>query len=484
MTRTPRVRFAPAPTGFLHVGGARTALFNWLYARHHGGTFVLRIEDTDAERSRGEWIVGIQDTLGWLGLDWDEGPFLQSDRLDRYAAAAGRLLAAGQAYECFCTPDEVKARSDAALQAGKPPGYDGRCRDLTEDERAAREAEGRPRSIRFRTPDTGVSSFDDLVRGDVTVEWSIVSDFVIVRSDNSPVFFLANAVDDAEMGITHVIRGEDLLDSTHRVLALRAALGDGNPPRFAHLPLLVGPDRAKLSKRHGAVSLEDFRDRGYLPAALVNYLALLGWAPADGRELMSRPELVAEFDLDRVTHSSAFFDHKKLDWLNGEYIRAITPDGLAGEVGERLRATFGDSVDDATVREVARMGQERATTLAGLAEQAHFLFVADDALEIDAGEWGKIVAKTERPAEVLDAAIVHLETCDWTIEACDVRPAIQAIGIEKTGKVMPLLYLAVEGRRAGLPLFDSMHALGRERTLARLRAARSRVTSNGADGPR
>src|SRR3954452_12651527 len=383
MASPVRVRFAPSPTGYLHTGGVRTALFNWLYARHHGGTFVLRIEDTDAARSRGEWILGIQDTLRWLGLDWDEGPFLQSDRLDLYAAAAGRLLQSGRAYECYCTPEEVKARSDAAMKAGRPPGYDGRCRDLTPEQREAFTAEGRPRSVRFRTPDTGVSSFTDLVRGDVSVEWSTVADFVIVRSDNSPVFFLANAVDDADMEITHVIRGEDLLDSTHRVLALRDALGITDPVQFAHLPLLVGEDRGKLSKRHGAVAIEDFRDRGYLPDALVNYLALLGWAPADGREVLTRDEMVAEFYVDRVTLSAAFFDYKKLDWLNGEYLRALSLDDLAAEIYERASARWGDRVDRATASEVARIGQERATTIAGLVDQAEFLFVTEDEFEVD-----------------------------------------------------------------------------------------------------
>jgi glutamyl-tRNA synthetase len=471
----PRVRFAPAPTGFLHVGGVRTALFNWLYARHHGGTFVLRIEDTDAARSRGEWILGIQDTLRWLGLDWDEGPFLQSDRLDLYAAAAGRLLQAGRAYECFCTPEEVKERSDAAMKAGRPPGYDGRCRDLTAEQREAFTAEGRPRSIRFRTPDTGVSSFTDLVRGEVSVEWSTVADFVIVRSDNSPVFFLANAVDDADMGITHVIRGEDLLDSTHRVLALRDALGITDPIQFAHLPLLVGEDRGKLSKRHGAVAIEDFRDRGYLPDALVNYLALLGWAPADGREVLTRDEMVAEFDLDRVTHSAAFFDYKKLDWLNGEYLRALSLDELTDRVYAVAHERWGDRVTRDLARQVAELGQERAVTVVALVDQADFLFVAD--ADFGVGEdWDGVVAKTDRAAEVLDAVIAHLETCDWTLELTDVRPPIDALGI-KPRKAMPLLYTAVEGRRAGLPLFDSIHLLGRERSLERLRVARARLGS-------
>jgi glutamyl-tRNA synthetase len=481
-TQPVRVRFAPAPTGYLHVGGARTALFNWLYARHHGGTFVLRIEDTDVARSRGEWIVGIQETLQWLGLDWDEGPFLQGDRLDQYAAAAGRLLAAGHAYECYCTPEEVKERGDAAMQAGRPPGYDGRCRDLTEAERAERIADSRPRSVRFRTPDSGTSTFTDLVRGEVSVEWSTISDFVIVRSDNSPVFFLANAVDDAEMGITHVIRGEDLLDTTHRVLALREALGYPGRPHFGHLPLLVGADRAKLSKRHGAVALEDFRDRGYLADALVNYLALLGWAPADGREVMSRDELIAEFDLDRVTHSAAFFDYKKLDWLNGEYIRALPLDDLAQLVYEDASARWGDRVDRATAREVARIGQERAATITSLVDQSDFLFVPSDEFVVDLDEWEKAVAKTDRPAEVLDAVIAHLQTCDWTVEATDVLFLIDELGMKRR-KGMPVLYAAVEGRAAGLPLFDSMYLLGRQRSLDRLIAGRERIGSDPGESP-
>jgi glutamyl-tRNA synthetase len=478
----PRVRFAPAPTGFLHVGGVRTALFNWLYARHHGGTFVLRIEDTDAARSRGEWILGIQDTLRWLGLDWDEGPFLQSDRLDLYAAAAGRLLRAGRAYECYCTPEEVKERSDAALKAGRPPGYDGRCRDLTPEQREASEQEGRPRSIRFRTPDTGVSTFIDLVRGEVSVEWSTVADFVIVRSDNSPVFFLANAVDDADMRISHVIRGEDLLDSTHRVLALRDALGITAEIRFAHLPLLVGEDRGKLSKRHGAVAIEDFRDRGYLPDALVNYLALLGWAPADGREVLTRDEMVAEFDLDRVTHSAAFFDYKKLDWLNGEYLRALSLDELTERVYALAHDRFGDAVTPELARDVARIGQPRAVTVVALVDQADFLFVPDAEFRVG-DDWDELAAKTERAAEVFDAVIAHLETCDWTVEQTDIRSVIDAVGV-KPRKVMPVLYTAVEGRRAGLPLFESLHLLGRERSLGRLRAARARLGSEpeGAAG--
>jgi glutamyl-tRNA synthetase len=476
MADVPRVRFSPAPTGSLHVGGARTALFNWLFARHVGGSFALRIEDTDVTRSRPEWVDGIQDTLAWLGLDWDEGPILQSSRFDRYHDAADRLVAAGQAYECYCTEEEVRARNEAARAAGRTPGYDGHCRDLTPEQRAKLAAEGRPRSLRFRTPDDGTSRFTDLIRGEVSVEWATVPDFVIVRSDGTPLFFLANAVDDVEMAITHVIRGEDLLDTTHRVLALRDALGATDRPEYAHLPLIVGADRAKLSKRHGAVALEEFRDAGYLPEALLNYLALLGWGPEDGREMLDRAELVEAFDLDRVVHSAAFFDHQKLDWLNGEWIRRLDFDELERRILPGARERFGDRLDPETLRGALRVGQERAVTLGALVEQTDFLFVNDEAFTIDPESWARL-EKVDRATEILDAVIEHVETCPWeSSEDLDVRPDLEELGM-KPRKVMHVIYTAVEGRAAGLPLFDSMYLLGRERTLRRLRAARERVGS-------
>jgi len=470
----PRVRFSPAPTGSLHVGSARTALFNWLFARHHGGTFCLRIEDTDRARSRHEWVVGIQETLRWLGLEWDEGPVLQSARFEEYLAAADDLRAAGRAYECFCTEDEVKSRNEAAMAAGRPPGYDGHCRDLSAEQRASLAAEGRPRSVRFRTPDDGVSHFVDAVRGDVRVEWAHIPDFVIVRSDGNPIFFLANAVDDIAMEISHVIRGEDLIDSTHRVLALREALGVAERPVYAHLPLILGPDRAKLSKRHGAVALEDFRDAGYLPEALVNYLSLLGWAPDDGREVMKTDEIVAAFDLDRVTHAAAAFDHAKLDWMNGEWIRRISLPELESRALPIARAQLGAGVDVDLLRDALRIGQERAVTVGDLVRQADFLFVADDGFAIAPDSWER-VEKAERVTEVLDAVIAHLETAEWTLDGVDPRGVIEGLGL-KPRKAMPALYAAVEGRHAGLPLFDSIVLLGRERTLARLRAARERLS--------
>jgi len=468
-----RVRFSPAPTGSLHVGSARTALFNYLFARHHGGVFVLRIEDTDQTRSRDEWVTGIQDTLRWLGLEWDEGPVRQSERFAEYRVAAEDLLESGRAYECYCTEDEVKGRNDAAREAGRPPGYDGHCRDLSPDERGAMAAAGRSHSLRFRTPDEGASSFIDAIRGEVRVEWSTIPDFVIVRADGSPIFFLANAVDDLEMHITHVIRGEDLIDSTHRVLALRDALGGGAPPTFAHLPLILGADRAKLSKRHGAVALEEFRDAGYLPEAVCNYLALLGWSPDDGREVMPIDEVVASFSLDGVTHAAAAFDHAKLDWMNGEWIRRFTLPELEARAMPLAMARFGDRFVPELFREGLRIGQERAVTLGSLLDQMDFLFVAEQDFSVVSEAWENVVA-TERVDEVLDLVAAHLEGCDWSLEGVDLREPLKAADF-KVRKVMPAIYAAVEGRSAGLPLFDSLVLLGRERAFGRVIAARSRL---------
>jgi glutamyl-tRNA synthetase len=468
-----RVRFSPAPSGGLQVGNVRTALYNWLYARHTGGTFVLRIEDTDITRSSQESIDRIQQTLHWLGLEWDEGPVLQSHRFDAYLAAAQKLLEDGHAYECFCTEDEVRARNEQAMREGRPPGYDGRCRALTPEERASRAAEGRPRSIRFRTPDEGRSTFHDLIRGDVSVEWSTVSDFVIVRSNGSPVFFLANAVDDLEMRITHVLRGEDLLDSTHRVLALRRALGHDDQPEYAHLPLILGPGGGKLSKRHGAVTMEEYRAAGYLASGLLNYLALLGWGPEDGREVLTMPELVAEFSVERVNASSATFDPKKLEWMNGEHIRAMALPDLVGEVLPFAQERYGERLDVPRYERAVELAQERATTLVQIADQMAFLFQTDDELEIDEQSWEKL-QRVEQAKAILDGVTEFVEQVEpWPDEA-DVRPAIEALGL-KPGKVMHVVYTAIEGRSAGLPLFPSIALLGRASSLHRLRAASARL---------
>jgi glutamyl-tRNA synthetase len=467
-----RLRFSPAPTGFLHIGSVRTALYNWLYARHTGGTYILRIEDTDVARSTQESIDQIQLVLRWLGLEWDEGPYLQSHRFDAYLAAAQQLLDAGLAYECYCTEEEVKERNEAAMREGRPPGYDGRCRNLTADERTARAAEGRPRSVRFRTPDDGRSTFADVIRGEVSVEWSTISDFVIVRTNGTPVFFLANALDDIEMNITHVFRGEDLIDSTHRVLALRRALGRDDQPVYAHMPLILGPGGGKLSKRHGAISVEEYRDAGYLPSALLNYLALLGWGPEDGREVLATEELVGEFDIERVNPSAATFDPKKLEWMNGEHIRRLSVAELSAAVLPFARERYGARLDVPTYEKAVALAQERATTLVQIAEQMAFLFTSDAELTIDEASWTKL-ANLEQASAVLDAVIDLVAGVEWS-ESIDVRPAIEALGL-KAGKVMHVIYTSVEGRSAGLPLFPSIALLGRESALARLRAARARL---------
>jgi glutamyl-tRNA synthetase len=458
----------------LHVGSARTALFNWLFARHTGGTFVLRIEDTDATRTSEEAVEGIVDVLSWLGMDWDEGPVRQSARRAEHAAAVARLVAQGDAYACWCTADELAERNAEAAAQHRAPGYDGHCRDLTDAQRAAYVAEERSSVVRFRTPDDGVSSFHDLIRGDVSVEWRLISDFVIQRADGSPIFFLANAVDDIDMTITHVIRGEDLLDSTHRVLALRRALGGSDDVVYAHLPLIVDAQtRGKLSKRHGVVALEDFRNAGYLPEAMLNYLALLGWAPAgaeEGDEVLAADELTAAFDLDRVTHAAAAFDRKKLDWLNGEWIRRVPLDDLVARVAPLARADYGDSVDRTTLEAVVALAQERAVTLVDVVEAMRFLVVDDAEFEIAPESWEKVVA-TEQVGPLLDAAVAHVETCEWSHDGIDLRPAIDALGL-KPRKAMPALYAAIEGRHQGLPLFESIQLLGRDRALERLRAAR------------
>jgi glutamyl-tRNA synthetase len=471
-----RLRFSPAPTGLMHIGNMRTALFNWLQARHTGATFVLRIEDTDVARSTQESIEQIQHVLRWTGLDWDEGPILQSTRFDRYLAEAQRLLDSGAAYECFCTEADVRERNEHAMKEGRTPGYDGRCRDLTAEQRAAFVAEGRVRSVRFRTPDEGRSTFDDVVRGEVSVEWSTVPDFVIIRSNGTPVFFLANAVDDADMGITHVLRGDDLLDSTHRVLALRRALGYGEPPVYAHTPMILGPGGAKLSKRHAAVSVEDYRDAGYLPHALVNYLALLGWGPEDGREVLSIDELIAEFDVSRVNPSPATFDPKKLEWMNAEHIRRMSLADLVSVTLPFAQDRYREHLDVPKFERAVALAQERATTLVQIAEQAAFLFVPDEEFVVDEKSWEKVLT-TERAKEVLDAVIAFVDAYAWddTTDAVDVRPAITDIGLKPNKQTMPVLYTAIEGTSSGLPLFESIALLGKTRALHRLREARARL---------
>lgn len=472
MAEAVRVRFAPAPTGYLHVGGARTALYNWLFARHHHGVFVLRVEDTDQSRSTDESVTGLQDSLRWLGIDWDEGPevggpfgpYRQTKRLDGYREATDRLLADGNAYPCWCTPEELEERRKAVLARGKPWRYDRRCLERPEEERALLLKEGRPAAIRFRSPGRDVV-VDDVIRGEATFHAADLDDFVIMRSTGFPTYLLAAAVDDWKMEMTHVIRGEDLHSSTPRQVLLLEALGAERIPAYAHLPLIVGPDRQPLSKRHGSVAVEWFREEGYLPEALVNYLALLGWSYDDHTELFGRDDLVAHFDLKRVSRNPAMFDQEKLDWMNGHYIREAEPDRLAGLLGERL-TSLGVDADPAVVREGTTLVQERSRTINEAADMLRFLFE-----DVEPNEKARKLVTGQ--GEYLSAVADRLEALeDWSVES--IQAALEALaeerGLSKTKAFQPIR-AAVTFSNVSPPLFESLALLGRDRSLERIRRA-------------
>ncbi len=463
----PRLRFAPSPTGYLHVGGARTVLFNWLVARGEGGEMVLRIEDTDTERNRPELTDDILEQIRWLGLTWDGEPVHQSDRLHLYTKAADELLAAGRAYWCDCTAEQVQQR---ARDRGGPPGYDGFCRDRD-------LGPGGGAALRFRVPDEGSTTFDDLVRGTVTFENAKLEDFVLLRSNGIPTFLLANVVDDADMGITHVVRGEEHVNGTPKYLLIGEALGLDHHPVFAHLPVLVNEQRKKLSKRRDSVSVAEFRAAGYLPEAMVNYLATLGWGPKDGVEIRPLAEIVDLFRLDDVTSSPAFFDTKKLQHFNAEYIRALDAD----EFVERSRPYFthGEATE-AVLRPLAELVRDRVRLLTEVEPMVDFLREAT--VTFDDASWQKHVAKHgDRAAVMLDAAVERLEACDWeapAIEAALLDAAaaagfVNAEGNPQMAKAQGPVRVAVTGRGVGPPLYESLVVLGRGRTLDRLRAARA-----------
>ncbi|MEO7836768.1 MAG: glutamate--tRNA ligase [Acidimicrobiales bacterium] len=463
-----RVRFAPSPTGFFHVGGARTALFNWLFARHLGGTFVLRIEDTDEERGREEWVAGILDALAWIGIDWDEGPFRQSERRHLYEKAAERLHAEGRAYWCDCTRPSIDERTKASPTAR--PGYDGFCRDQS-------LAPGDGRALRFRIPDGGTTTVTDVVRGAPVFEHANLEDFVILRSNGSPVFLLANAVDDIDMSITHVIRGEDHLPNTPKALLLWDALDGGPRPVFAHVPLLVNERGQKLSKRRDKVALEDYRDQGILAAAMRNYLALLGWAPSDNREVLTVQELVAEFRLEDVKSAPAFFDQRKLLHFNGEYLRALPTEDFIGAAQPFLdRGPWAaKNFDMAAFREMAPLVQERVKSLAEVPAMVDFLFLGE--APVDQQAWDKRVVRGASAYSLLAGAIDAYSVCEWTAPALhEVTAALGASNGLGLAKAQFPIRVAVTGRDVGPPLFESLVVLGREQALARLRSAVSRLT--------
>ncbi|QDB79897.1 glutamate--tRNA ligase [Georgenia wutianyii] len=489
-----RVRFCPSPTGTPHVGLIRTALFNWAYARHTGGTFVFRIEDTDAARDSEESYHQLLDAMRWLGLDWDEGvevggphePYRQSQRMDLYADVAQRLLEAGHAYESFSTPDEIEARHRAA---GRDPklGYDGYDRTLTEEQKAAYRAEGREPVLRIRMPDEDVT-FTDVVRGEITFKAGSVPDFVIVRANGQPLYTLVNPVDDALMNITHVLRGEDLLSSTPRQVVLYRALLDigvaSVMPKFGHLPYVMGEGNKKLSKRDPESNLFLHRERGFTPEGLLNYLALLGWAISPDNDIFSREEMVAAFDVADVNPNPARFDLKKAEAINATHLRLLTPEDFRARLVPYLHAAGAvpaDSFADLSPEHqelltvAAPLVQERMTLLGEAPGMLGFLFVEDDAVQVEEDARG---ALRPEAADVLDRSIEVLSgLADFSPES--QQEALRAVLVDEMG-IKPRfafapLRVAVTGRRVSPPLFESMEILGKDATLTRLRRLRAEL---------
>ena len=453
------------------MGNIRTALFNWLFARHHGGKFILRIEDTDVARKVEGAVEAILDSLRWLGLDWDEGPYFQSQRLPVYREVARRLVEEGHAYPCYCSPERLEAMRQERIRQKQPPKYDRRCRDLAQVERARLEAAGITPVVRFKTPLEGDTSFDDLIRGRVTFKNETLDDFVLLKSDGYPTYHLANVVDDQGMAISHVLRADEWLSSTPRHVLLYRALG-WQPPYFAHLPMILGPDRAKLSKRHGATTVTEYQKQGYLPEAMVNFLALLGWSLDDRTELLSREELVKHFSLDRVGKTAAIFNKDKLDWMNGVYLRKLSPEEFASQALPFLERDLPESVprplDTTYVGEVLPLVQERAKTLGEVPHLVSFFFI--DELDYDISLLVKGNLDARSVAAALATASDRLQQlASWdavTLESA-MRPLAAELGLD-TGRFFGLLRIAVTGRTAAPPLFATMSVLGKERCLKRL----------------
>jgi glutamyl-tRNA synthetase len=486
---TVRVRYAPSPTGQPHVGNIRTAIFNWLLARHEGGAFVLRIEDTDQARKAPDALESIFDSLRWLGLDWDEGPevggpyapYFQSQRLEHYHEAAARLIDAGHAYHCFCPPQRLEAVRAEQMRLKVPPKYDRRCRDLSPGERREREAEGITPVVRFKTPLASRTAFHDVVRGQVVFENDTLDDFVLLKSDGFPTYHLANVVDDHAMGITHVLRGDEWVPSTPRHVLMYEAFG-WEPPIFAHLPMILGPDRAKLSKRHGATALQDYREKGFLPEAVFNFLGLLGWSLDDKTEIISREEFVRHFDLERIVKSPAIFNLEKLTWMNGVYIRELPPETLAEHLASFLEAHLPADVprplDRSYLARIVPLVQERIKRLDEAAEMTAFFFVEGELQYPLADLLSKRFAPAPGEAAAALAAVrervAALEAWDEGALERVIRPLADELGL-KTGELFGAIRVAVTGRTAAPPLFQTMAVLGRERCLARLDAAIGRL---------
>ena len=485
-----RVRFAPSPTGYPHVGNIRTALFNWLFARHSGGSFIVRIEDTDVNRKVEGAIEAILDSLRWLGIDWDEGPdaggsygpYFQSQRLDIYQKTAQHLLAEGHAYPCYCSEERLaQMRAEMARRKESMRSYDRRCRNLTQEERARFEAQGIVPVIRFKIPLEGQTRFNDLIKGDVAFDNSTLDDFVLLKSDGYPTYHLANVIDDHLMKITHVLRADEWLSSTPRHILLYSALGY-RPPLFAHLPMILDPDRSKLSKRHGATAITEYREQGYLPQAMINFLALLGWSLDDHTELFTKEELIQNFSIERISKTSAIFNLDKLKWMNGVYIRNLSADELADLLMPFLDRDLPPSVQRPISREYVKrivpLIRERFTIMEEVAELCMFFFADELAYNADL-LLGKKLNK-EDAIRGLEAALKRLQALPFDAKSLEdaLRPLATELGL-KAGDFFGLLRVAVTGRTAAPPLFQTMEALGQERCLRRIEAALTKLQDKG-----
>jgi len=468
MTPAPRVRFAPSPTGSLHVGGARTALYNWLFARRHGGTFILRIEDTDVDRNRPELVDQILEAMTWLGLAWDEGPYRQSERYDLYRQAAGKLLAEGKAYRAFETPEELEAARKAAEAAGETFRYSGAGREIPKAESDRRAGAGEPFVIRLKMPDEPIV-VDDVVQGRAEFPAGSLDDFVLMRSDGHPLYHFSVCVDDVAMGITHVIRGVDHLANTPKHVALFRALG-AEAPKFAHLGMILGPDGKKLSKRHGAAGAEEFRAQGLLPEALVNFLALLGWSPGEDRERMSVDEMVSLFSLERIGPSPSRFDHEKLAWLNGQYLQDVADDRLLG-----MLRPFGlpPGCPDETLLRALPLQKPRAKTLVELTKT--LAVYGEDPSGYDAAGLGKFGKATNAPLlrTFLERIAAASPFTHATIE--EAARALAAEASVKLGDLAQPVRLALIGTLASPPLFEMIEVLGLETTRRRVLALAAKI---------
>ena len=486
-----RVRFAPSPTGYLHVGGARTALFNWLYARRQGGTFVLRIEDTDAERSSWEMVSGIVDGLRWLGLDWDEGPdvggphapYFQSQRLDKYRDAAARLVAGGHAYYCYCTPESLQEKRQAAEARGGGWIYDRTCCALDAGEIARREAAGERRAVRFKVPE-GTTAFDDQVHGRIEFPNGVIEDFVVLRSDDQPTYHLSVVVDDIDMQITHVVRGDDHISNTPKHVLLFQAFGSALPA-FAHVPLILGTDKKRLSKRHGATSVMEYHRLGYLSEAMVNFLALLGWSPGGEQEIFTRDELVAKFALDGISGGNAVFNPEKLDWVNQQHIQRLPIDELIQRLEPLLREAglWRDeylSTRHDWFRAVAELYKPRIRKLDQFAVEA-FPLLGDDVTYDPAAVAKHLKAEIREPLGALADAFERAADFTASTLESELRGLADSRQI-KAGNLIHASRVAVTGRAASPGLFEMLELAGREKVIARLRAAVTRAAQPTSQG--